>query len=324
MVWGNTELSKIYGFSKKLKLDFHVQELEEELRKIDAFKRELPLCMNLLKEAIKSLTEEGLQRNKEKARPVMEEFIPMKSDSEEHEGAKRSNDWNEKKNWMSSFQLWSTPLELENKFDTTNQESDLNPKSSCQEEDGILCNLKKPVKEEKGFIPVEALSLSIPVAKVGSFDLSSKVNFGHARSQLQQRKQRRCWSPDLHKSFVNALHQLGGAQAATPKQIREFMKVDGLTNDEIKSHLQKYRVHIRKLITSSTSPSDCSKKSTVNYGSPQCPLHLGGSAKGESVTRGDSVEENEDEKSEFHSWKVQVQSTVEGRVQAATSRNCQI
>lgn len=26
--------------------------------------------------------------------------------------------------------------------------------------------------------------------------------------------------------------------AATPKQIREHMKVDGLTNDEVKSHLQ--------------------------------------------------------------------------------------
>jgi hypothetical protein len=25
---------------------------------------------------------------------------------------------------------------------------------------------------------------------------------------------------------------------ATPKQIRELMKVDGLTNDEVKSHLQ--------------------------------------------------------------------------------------
>ncbi|CAN6684733.1 unnamed protein product [Malus baccata var. baccata] len=27
-------------------------------------------------------------------------------------------------------------------------------------------------------------------------------------------------------------------QAATPKQIRELMKFDGLTNDEVKSHLQ--------------------------------------------------------------------------------------
>ncbi|KAL2525227.1 HTH myb-type domain-containing protein [Abeliophyllum distichum] len=54
----------------------------------------------------------------------------------------------------------------------------------------------------------------------------------------QQRKQRRCWSRELHRRFVNALQQLGGAQAATPKQIRDLMQVDGLTNDEVKSHLQ--------------------------------------------------------------------------------------
>ncbi|KAM2607076.1 hypothetical protein TB2_035680 [Malus domestica] len=35
-----------------------------------------------------------------------------------------------------------------------------------------------------------------------------------------------------------ALQQLGGSHAATSKQIRELMKVDGLTNDEVKSHLQ--------------------------------------------------------------------------------------
>lgn len=60
------------------------------------------------------------------------------------------------------------------------------------------------------------------------------------------RKARRCWSPDLHRRFVNALQMLGGSQVATPKQIRELMKVDGLTNDEVKSHLQKYRLHTRR------------------------------------------------------------------------------
>lgn len=66
-------------------------------------------------------------------------------------------------------------------------------------------------------------------------------------SQTQtQRKSRRCWSPELHRRFVNALQQLGGSQVATPKQIRELMKVDGLTNDEVKSHLQKYRLHTRR------------------------------------------------------------------------------
>eukprot|EP01018_Ginkgo_biloba_P002664 Gb_04432 [translate_table: standard] len=64
-------------------------------------------------------------------------------------------------------------------------------------------------------------------------------------SSQSQRKARRCWSPELHRRFVNALQQLGGSQA-TPKQIRELMKVDGLTNDEVKSHLQKYRLHTRR------------------------------------------------------------------------------
>ncbi|KAJ7517081.1 hypothetical protein O6H91_21G010300 [Diphasiastrum complanatum] len=67
----------------------------------------------------------------------------------------------------------------------------------------------------------------------------------HAAGQ-PQRKARRCWSPELHRRFVNALQQLGGPQVATPKQIRELMKVDGLTNDEVKSHLQKYRLHTRR------------------------------------------------------------------------------
>ncbi|KAG6418164.1 hypothetical protein SASPL_120364 [Salvia splendens] len=62
-----------------------------------------------------------------------------------------------------------------------------------------------------------------------------------------QKKQRRCWSPELHKIFVDALQQLGGAQTATPKQIRERMKVEGLTNDEVKSHLQKYRIYMKRV-----------------------------------------------------------------------------
>lgn len=78
-----------------------------------------------------------------------------------------------------------------------------------------------------------------------------------------QRKPRRCWSQELHRKFVDALHHLGGSQA-TPKQIRELMKVDGLTNDEVKSHLQKYRLHTRRL-----SPP----VSSIGF-QPQVPPHL--------------------------------------------------
>ncbi|KAI5055680.1 hypothetical protein GOP47_0029201 [Adiantum capillus-veneris] len=68
------------------------------------------------------------------------------------------------------------------------------------------------------------------------------------------RKARRSWSPELHQLFVDALQKLGGARA-TPKQIRELMDVEGLTNDEVKSHLQKYRLHARRLVASAAKSS---------------------------------------------------------------------
>ncbi|MBA0597478.1 hypothetical protein Gorai_007282, partial [Gossypium raimondii] len=67
---------------------------------------------------------------------------------------------------------------------------------------------------------------------------SSNTIDGQTTISQPHRKARRCWSPDLHKRFVNALQMLGGHQVSTTKQIRELMKVEGLTNDEVKSHLQ--------------------------------------------------------------------------------------
>ncbi|KAF7006880.1 hypothetical protein CFC21_021878 [Triticum aestivum] len=69
------------------------------------------------------------------------------------------------------------------------------------------------------------------------------------------RKPRRCWAPELHRRFLEALQQLGGSYVATPKQIRELMKVDGLTNDEVKSHLQKYRLHTSRRPSSTAQSS---------------------------------------------------------------------
>uniref|UniRef100_A0A0A9DTM3 HTH myb-type domain-containing protein n=1 Tax=Arundo donax TaxID=35708 RepID=A0A0A9DTM3_ARUDO len=77
------------------------------------------------------------------------------------------------------------------------------------------------------------------------------------------RKARRCWSPELHRRFVNALQILGGAQVATPKQIRELMKVDGLTNDEVKSHLQKYRLHTRRPMPAPPTPATAAPQLVV-------------------------------------------------------------
>ncbi|CAO2830826.1 unnamed protein product [Amaranthus hypochondriacus] len=118
------------------------------------------------------------------------------------------------------------------------------------------------------------------------------------------RKRRRCWSPELHQRFVEALEKLGGSQVATPKQIRDLMQVDGLTNDEVKSHLQKYRLHVRKIPTNGgMGPRLSTDDDQQHSSSPDGPFHLGRSKKCNSSS---VLEEEEDqEKSDGQSWKAQ-------------------
>ncbi|KAI7734926.1 hypothetical protein M8C21_010362 [Ambrosia artemisiifolia] len=145
------------------------------------------------------------------------------------------------------------------------------------------------------------------------------VTRGQSPQQHSSRKQRRCWSTELHRRFVNALQQLGGSQAATPKQIRELMQVEGLTNDEVKSHLQKYRLHTRRLPSSNASsanqtvgvlgggmwtpPQDqyieSSKHGISQSSSPDGPFLTGTT----TTTGGDSMDDGEDAKSENYCWK---------------------
>lgn len=129
---------------KSSKLSCFLQALEEELRKIDAFRRELPLSMQIINlgmcffglfllflfvvicwgeilsrigfAAIEKVKEEVLQVKRKEKGPVMEEFLPLKGDSdEEGRGAKRSNDESDKKNWMNSATLWNNPVEFKHR-----------------------------------------------------------------------------------------------------------------------------------------------------------------------------------------------------------------
>ncbi|KAL5213553.1 hypothetical protein ABZP36_024400 [Zizania latifolia] len=52
------------------------------------------------------------------------------------------------------------------------------------------------------------------------------------------------WSEELHRRFVDAVHQLGGPDEATPKRILQLMgaKGGGVTVSHVKSHLQMYRM----------------------------------------------------------------------------------
>ncbi|XP_021739467.1 two-component response regulator ARR12-like isoform X2 [Chenopodium quinoa] len=61
-----------------------------------------------------------------------------------------------------------------------------------------------------------------------------------------QKKPRVVWSVDLHRKFVAAVNQLG-LEKAVPKKILELMNVDKLTRENVASHLQKYRLYLKRI-----------------------------------------------------------------------------
>ncbi|XP_022751301.1 transcription factor HHO5-like [Durio zibethinus] len=339
------EVSKIKnGFQRLSKIRDYVKRLEDEMKKIDAFKRELPLCMLLLKDGIEKLKEEEMQCKEMDDGSVTEELmLPLKRNTDENGRVNMENDVGDKKNWMSSVQLWNSNFDNvgHKKKPNTVPELKLRSEEEDLSENPIeLCNNKS---RGGAFVPfkghvdkeISGLSLMTPSSELaycnpilkgnGSCGIGSgsslcsdqnQIKFQTKSQQQQQqnsRKQRRCWSPELHRRFVEALQQLGGSQVATPKQIRDLMQVDGLTNDEVKSHLQKYRLHIRKLPASSAGKgnglwsdqnqrSERMKANISPSGSPQGPLLASASAKGMSSTGCDSMDA-EDEKSDGHSWR---------------------
>ncbi|KAL7191390.1 hypothetical protein ACSBR2_023460 [Camellia fascicularis] len=125
------ELTAIDSVSDRLlRLDDFVQRLDDERRKIDAFKRELPLCMLLLNDAIATLKEESKQCRPRNVEPVLEEFIPLKKNCDENEKSeakKEKDSGGDKMNWMSSVQLWNTD-NLKNIDSKTDQKQNSVPK----------------------------------------------------------------------------------------------------------------------------------------------------------------------------------------------------
>ncbi|KAK7343899.1 hypothetical protein VNO77_13005 [Canavalia gladiata] len=263
---------------QRLKMEFphYIQALEEERRKIQVFPKELPLSLELVTQAIEACkqqlsgttTEYNLNGQSECSEqttstegPVLEEFIPIKKRAsspycdEDDENEQHSHKQNipkdnnsgdkRKSDWLRSVQLWNPDPPTEE--DVTGKVPVMDLKRSGSGGGGAFQPFHK---EERAGNRSESLNKT-PSSTRGAAASSTAVTGENAGSSKReekegQRKQRRCWSQDLHKRFLHALQQLGGADSATPKQIRELMNVEGLTNDEVKSHLQKYRLHTRR------------------------------------------------------------------------------
>ncbi|KAF8642208.1 hypothetical protein HU200_067471 [Digitaria exilis] len=60
------------------------------------------------------------------------------------------------------------------------------------------------------------------------------------------KRPRLVWTPQLHKRFVDVVAHLG-IKNAVPKTIMQLMNVEGLTRENVASHLQKYRLYVKRM-----------------------------------------------------------------------------
>ena len=59
------------------------------------------------------------------------------------------------------------------------------------------------------------------------------------------KRPRLVWTQALHQRFVEAVKSLGDRKAV-PKNIMQHMAVEGLTRENVASHLQKYRLYMKR------------------------------------------------------------------------------
>lgn len=65
-------------------------------------------------------------------------------------------------------------------------------------------------------------------------------------SAKAMKRPRLVWTPQLHKRFVEVVAHLG-IKSAVPKTIMQLMNVEGLTRENVASHLQKYRLYLKRM-----------------------------------------------------------------------------
>lgn len=71
-------------------------------------------------------------------------------------------------------------------------------------------------------------------------------NFVDDSSGKTLKKPRLVWTPQLHKRFIEVVAHLG-IKNAVPKTIMQLMNVEGLTRENVASHLQKYRLYTKRM-----------------------------------------------------------------------------
>lgn len=254
-------------------MDACIRRLEEERGKIEVFRRELPLCARLLADVIDVMKveaekksdhkeeDEGATGDKSKWMSTAQLWTGDSgrddAESEKQDKGRNSSEAESRggggafmpfKAVGSGAPAFAPPcLRKDDKAaDVGMPDLSLMSLLAIKSAPAAAGAVDESRRQVLGFAQAAARAAAMAPSGPALSHQSQSQQTEHQQQQQQARKARRCWSPELHRQFVAALNQLGGPQVATPKQIRELMKMDGLTNDEVKSHLQKYRLHNRR------------------------------------------------------------------------------
>ncbi|KAF8397445.1 hypothetical protein HHK36_016362 [Tetracentron sinense] len=96
-------------------------------------------------------------------------------------------------------------------------------------------------------------------------------NSSYDHSARTLKRPRLVWTPQLHKRFVDVVAHLG-IKNVVPKTIMQLMNVDGLTRENVASHLQKYRLYLKRM--QDLSNNDAPSSSDLLFASTPVPPSL--------------------------------------------------
>ncbi|XP_057481596.1 two-component response regulator ARR10-like isoform X2 [Actinidia eriantha] len=77
-----------------------------------------------------------------------------------------------------------------------------------------------------------------------------------------QKKAKVVWTNALHNQFLEAIKSIG-FERAVPKKILELMNVPGLTRENVASHLQKYRIFLKRVSEASHKIQSAAERSMI-------------------------------------------------------------
>ncbi|XP_042970770.1 two-component response regulator ORR21-like isoform X2 [Carya illinoinensis] len=77
---------------------------------------------------------------------------------------------------------------------------------------------------------------------------------GEENNPADSKKAKVVWTTSLHNRFLQAIRHIG-LEKAVPKSILQFMNVPGITRENVASHLQKYRIFLKRVADKGAVPS---------------------------------------------------------------------